>query len=218
MAFNRDQVTHLLVRCHRRCCICHRFCGFKMETDHIVPRAGGGSDDVDNAIPVCFECHAEIHLYNPEPPRGRRYLPDELRAHRDQWLEHCRTSAQFLASVPPSVDVGPLKGLIDELEFNTLVLQRTNKDMGALCEDARFNDCLARGAISLMDDRLKDLIYAAYASIKRANAYIAAVPSFPVGQDPWAQAVNRANGHLRGAQPEVEAALAVLRDYLSQEA
>jgi 5-methylcytosine-specific restriction endonuclease McrA len=31
-----------------------------METDHIIPKEDGGSDDIDNAIPVCLECHAEI--------------------------------------------------------------------------------------------------------------------------------------------------------------
>ena len=31
-----------------------------METDHIVQAADGGLDTIDNAIPVCFECHAEI--------------------------------------------------------------------------------------------------------------------------------------------------------------
>jgi HNH endonuclease len=189
-----------------------------METDHIVPKADGGSDAIENAIPVCFECHAEIHLYNPDHPRGRRYLPDELRAHREQWLELCRTSARFLASVPPQVDVGPLQGLVDELEFNMLVIARPSAQSGAPLEDARFNDCLARGAISLMDDGLKALIYTAYASIKRANAYLRSVPSFPPGQDSWAQAFNRANRHLAEARPEVEAALSALRNYLKQDA
>ncbi len=92
MPFPADAVSKLLADCHRRCCICHRFCGVKMETDHIVPRADNGPDDIDNAIAVCFECHAEIHLYNDRHPRGREFRPEELRRHRDQWLEVCRTS------------------------------------------------------------------------------------------------------------------------------
>jgi hypothetical protein len=82
MGFPRDEVSQLLRACHRRCCVCHRFCGVKMETDHIVPAAEGGSDTIDNAIPVCFECHAEIHSYNDKHPRGRKFLPDELRPQR----------------------------------------------------------------------------------------------------------------------------------------
>lgn len=35
-----------------------------METDHIIPDGQGGSNTIDNAIPLCFECHAKVHLYN----------------------------------------------------------------------------------------------------------------------------------------------------------
>ncbi len=77
--FSQPDVDDLLVRCHRRCCVCHRYCGVKIEMDHIVPSAADGPSDVANAIPVCFECHAEIHSYNDQHPRGRKFRPDELR-------------------------------------------------------------------------------------------------------------------------------------------
>ena len=92
-----------------------------MELDHIDPKKEGGSDTIDNAIPVCFECHAEIHAYNDNHPRGRKYRPEELKKHKEQWLELCKSSAAFLASVPPRADVGPFQALIDELEFNRAV-------------------------------------------------------------------------------------------------
>jgi hypothetical protein len=75
VGFRDKEAIELLVACHRRCCIYHRFCGFKMELDHIEPRAEDGSDDIDNAIPVCFECHTGIHLYNNDHPHGRKYRP-----------------------------------------------------------------------------------------------------------------------------------------------
>src|SRR5947207_6124741 len=89
-----------------------------METDHIQPKAEGGSDQIENAIPVCFECHAEIHSYNDQHPRGRKFRPDELRAHKQQWLEICRNHAEVLLAAARSSDVGPLQALIDELAFN----------------------------------------------------------------------------------------------------
>src|SRR5215467_5857650 len=98
MPFPPSDVAELLAKCHRRCCICHRFCGTKIETDHINPHAQSKDDSIENAIPVCFECHAEIHSYNDAHPRGRKYRPDELRMHKVQWLRLCETSAQFLAS------------------------------------------------------------------------------------------------------------------------
>ena len=67
---------------------------------------------------MCFECHAEIHAYNDKHLRERKFKPEELRLHKEQWLKLCETSASFLASVPTRSDVGPIQALIDELEFN----------------------------------------------------------------------------------------------------
>jgi hypothetical protein len=189
-----------------------------METDHIIPKADGGSDEIDNAIPVCFDCHAEIHLYNPAHPRGRKYTPEELKMHRDQWLDLANRGAQFLASIPAPQDVGPLQGLVDELEYNSLVASRGGREAGAPMSMMRFNDALANGAISLMDDKPKAMVYGAYAAISRANAYVQAMPSFNVGSDPWAQALNRATDALKQAKVEIDTVLAALREYLRPEA
>src|SRR5258708_29629332 len=121
MPFSRDAVSILLSQCHRRCCICHRFCGVKIETDHIIPIESDGSDDIGNAIPVCFECHAEIHSYNDKHPRGRKFLPEELRYHKEQWLKICKEHPEALVTSIRNADVGPLQALIDELEFNATV-------------------------------------------------------------------------------------------------
>ena len=79
--FPQGEVDNLLRDCQRRCCICHRFCGVKIELDHIVPKSEGGSDTIDNAIAVCLSCHADIHTYNDRHPRGRKYHPNELKKH-----------------------------------------------------------------------------------------------------------------------------------------
>ena len=41
------------------CCVCWRRCGFRIELHHIQPRSENGSDDIENAIPVCFDCHGQ---------------------------------------------------------------------------------------------------------------------------------------------------------------
>ena len=115
MSFNRTAADKLLGACHRRCCICHRFCGVKMELDHIVPSSEQGTDDIENAIPVCFECHAEIHLYNDKHPRGRKYHADELRQHKEQWLSICKELPQSLIDSRGPADVGPLQSLIEPI-------------------------------------------------------------------------------------------------------
>lgn len=92
MPFPSSVAEQLLVACHRHCCICHKPTGNKMEIDHIVPHAEGGPDTADNGIPLCFDCHAEVHAYNPNHPRGRRFTPSELRRHRDQWFAICSSA------------------------------------------------------------------------------------------------------------------------------
>ena len=78
----RDQA---LVAAARHCCVCHRYKGVKVEVHHIVPESKGGASDRDNAITLCFDCHADAGHYNPGHPRGTKYSPAELRRHRDQW-------------------------------------------------------------------------------------------------------------------------------------
>src|SRR5262245_2169320 len=127
MAFKRDEVADLLAKCHRRCCICHRYCGIKIETDHIVPQADGGDDGIENAIPVCFDCHAEIHSYNVDHPRGRKFTPRELKGHKEQWLKLCQDAPDKVLLTPrvSDTEVGPLQALVDEIDYNLEVAELT---------------------------------------------------------------------------------------------
>lgn len=72
MVFSNTVVERLLVACHRRCCICHKFCGNKIEIHHIIPQAQDGPDTRENGIPLCFDCHAEVEAYNIQHPRVSR--------------------------------------------------------------------------------------------------------------------------------------------------
>ena len=50
---------------------------------HLDPK----QSDIDNAIPLCFDCHADVGHYNTKHPRGRKYSILELKARRDQIYE-----------------------------------------------------------------------------------------------------------------------------------
>ncbi|MEA2039945.1 MAG: HNH endonuclease signature motif containing protein [Thermodesulfobacteriota bacterium] len=54
---------------------------------HIIPEASDGSNDIDNALPLCFDCHSEVSRYNKEQPMGIKYKPEELKARREQIYE-----------------------------------------------------------------------------------------------------------------------------------
>lgn len=50
MGFSDKTQAEALAACERRCCICHKFCGTKMELHHIKQKADGGEDTFDNCL------------------------------------------------------------------------------------------------------------------------------------------------------------------------
>lgn len=216
--FPRKQVSELLAECHRRCCICHRFCGVKIETDHIAQPNEGGTDEIENAIPVCFECHAEIHSYNPTHPRGRKFTGDELRKHKEQWLEICHTRPEVFVNAPRDADVGPLQALIDELQFNATAAKYSDPGtLGCLLRDKQFQRAIQEGAIATLRDELRSSILEAYVAMGAANQQISSISAQQKGSNSWAEAVNAAAEKIRQAKPKVEEAKTALLKFLGSE-
>jgi len=85
MSFPREMRERALVAAARHCCVCQRYKGVNVEVHHIVPKTEGGDDGIDNAIVLCFDCHADAGHYNPKHPKGTRFSSNELRKHRDTW-------------------------------------------------------------------------------------------------------------------------------------
>lgn len=92
MPFSPDVKLRALVACGRCCCICHKFCGIKIECHHIIQEADGGPSTVENCIPLCFDCHADMLAYDDKHPKGTKYRPEELRLHRDNWFSKVGTA------------------------------------------------------------------------------------------------------------------------------
>lgn len=64
-----------------------------MELHHIVQEAEGGEDKFENCVPLCFDCHSDMRSYDHQHPKGTKYTPSELRAHRDAWYAKVKNSA-----------------------------------------------------------------------------------------------------------------------------
>lgn len=77
----------VLVKCKRYCCHCHKFCGNNIEVHHIKQRRDGGKDTMENAIPLCFNCHAIIGAYSAKHPKGNKYSNTEIKKIRDEWYK-----------------------------------------------------------------------------------------------------------------------------------
>ena len=218
MPFRLAEVEQLLAECHRRCCVCHRFCGVKIETDHMDPAADGGLDDIDNAIPVCFECHADIHSYNDDHPRGRKFRPQELQAHKEQWLRICREQPDIFAQATRFAEVGPLQALIDELAFNAHVSQFSDiREQGCLFYDEQFRRAIERGAIATLKPPLQSAIVDAYVAMGRANRWIEAFSRHHPTGDAGASASDRAAKAIREATPKIAEAKDALLSFLGSE-
>ncbi len=77
MPFDIPTKTRMFIRCGRLCCLCLTQCGINIEAAHIVDESKGGSNDEDNGIPVCLNCHTEIGSYNVEHPKGNKFRAEE---------------------------------------------------------------------------------------------------------------------------------------------
>ncbi|MEQ8258841.1 MAG: HNH endonuclease signature motif containing protein [Alcanivorax sp.] len=87
MGFPKGVKNRILVAAARHCCVCHRYKGVGVEAHHIIQEADGGPNTYENAIALCFDCHAAAGHYNSRHPRGTKFSPEELRLARKTWLE-----------------------------------------------------------------------------------------------------------------------------------
>ena len=208
MGIDKANRERLFVACHRRCCVCHRYCGVRMEIHHIVQKADRGADTYDNVIAVCFDCHAEINHYNPRHPKGRRFTPDELKAHRKQWLSYCAKNPAALASSVPPAEGGALERLLNELMFNEYLtgLCRT----AAVFEVGQFRRAIGDGTFGWLKADQASEVYAAYALISEINNRAEGLTSV---EDKGRQ--NELSNEISSLQPKarvaIETALKALR-------
>lgn len=84
MPFSKKIADEVLVKSGRRCSICNKFRGTKIELHHIKSKSEGGEDTFDNCIPLCFDCHADAGSYNPHHPKGKKISEKELKMHREK--------------------------------------------------------------------------------------------------------------------------------------
>jgi hypothetical protein len=75
----------LFLWCARHCCFCGKECTTNIEIHHIDGERS--NNELDNLIPVCFDCHGELQRYNSEHPRGSKYRYLEIKKRREQIYE-----------------------------------------------------------------------------------------------------------------------------------
>ncbi len=85
MAFAQSDIDNLRAQSARMCAVCNR--RPRLQVHHIVPRHSGGSDDVSNAIPLCPNCHDDVHAGYALGTTTRAYTERELRGHLERTIK-----------------------------------------------------------------------------------------------------------------------------------
>ena len=93
MPFSKSVKERTLVAAARHCCVCHRYKGLNIEVHHINQESESDNNTFENAIALCFDCHADAGHYNPRHPRGTSLSASELRHARDRWFEIVATNS-----------------------------------------------------------------------------------------------------------------------------
>lgn len=138
MPFPPSVRDHALLAAARHCCVCRRYKGVLLEVHHITPEADGGASDFENAIALCFECHAWAGHYFAKHPKGSKYSPDQLRAAKNLWYSKVETGdvssptsesvvqARYLISRDSDVSSKVLAGDLTEAPIQNVMLADTD--------------------------------------------------------------------------------------------
>jgi len=196
----------------------------------MLPKEQGGNDAIDNAIPVCFECHAEIHCYNDKHPKGRKFMVEELKAHKEQWLKVCEENPAALIDNPRDRDVGPLQGMLDELRFNLAAVQFSQSkrettsqsdkvnNRGCLLKEKQFEKAMEEGVLSMIDDGLCNSIMLAYTAISRASESVHAENNQSFRDKNQGHLISNAVQSLKDAEGMITTAVSSLSSFLNTNA
>ncbi|MFW9333752.1 HNH endonuclease [Paenibacillus polymyxa] len=84
MSINEDVLSEVLSKSARHCCICRQFLPLSIQVHHIIEKSDGGTDDFDNLIPVCIQCHGFIHT---NPHMTRKFTAKEQKMSRNDLYE-----------------------------------------------------------------------------------------------------------------------------------
>lgn len=92
MGFSVKVKNEIFVKSARHCCVCHKPKGLNIEVHHITPQQQGGRDIIENAIALCFDCHADAGHYFAGHPKGSKLSPAELLQHKEEWFTIVKTN------------------------------------------------------------------------------------------------------------------------------
>jgi len=124
VGFTQEIKEEIMVRSARHCCVCHRAKGINLEVHHIKPKEQGGTDSIENAICLCFDCHADAGHYFAKHPKGTKLSPEELLKHRTAWF-NIVTEHKIMAPSMPAVELSVIGNQKDGVLTPIFIKEKT---------------------------------------------------------------------------------------------
>lgn len=105
-----------------RCCRCGEI---GVEVHHIVPQSEGGANTIDNAAPLCPNCHTSFG--------GNAEKRGEIRAMRDRW--YLTAQEKWPTENPESARLNDL--LLDVQRENAEAIDELRQELARLAQEAK---------------------------------------------------------------------------------
>lgn len=195
-----------------------------MEIHHADWKSKGGTDEIKNAVPLCFECHAEVNHYNPEHPKGRKFSKEELLEHKKQWAEVCEAHPEALIAAPRDMDIGPLEGMLLELEFNQLIVNKMTdgssswqENIGCSLHNKEYLRAVEQGSLLLLSCELRNSVNTAYSRVNQVNTFVRLYSNTRLEGNAFAEATDRLLAAFRVSNDAIHSAYFQLQTFLSSE-
>lgn len=145
MPFDEKLKREVLEKCYYTCVWCQR--SGAVELHHIVPEAAGGPSTVENACPLCPNCHTEMGG-NPEMRKG-------LRQRRDWWIGKCSSRTQGLGDLETQRQIADIATKVDRqtremVKLRDLLLADRKREIKAIEQATNLDELGAATALAFV--------------------------------------------------------------------
>jgi hypothetical protein len=112
--FDKKDKIRILLWSERHCCLCDKPCGTNIVIHHIKQEGIDNElSNIDNAIPLCYDCHGRIKSYDVAHRVGTSYRIEEIKARRNQIYD------KYTRHLVPIVAFDILQGAPNKPELST---------------------------------------------------------------------------------------------------
>lgn len=132
-----DNSAIVLSKSARHCCVCRRFLPLNLQVHHIKEKSNGGTDELDNLIPVCIQCHSAIHT---KTYMTKAFTDVELKKSRDSIYEMVAEGKLPFTDITTTSELEKMVSILIERSSKSKVVKNlSEKSMEILVKAYYYN-------------------------------------------------------------------------------